>query len=88
MTAPRVHRGAGLRGLRPAPGDEVIVDGSMVPGLRRVHLFRATIVRDLPDGTLELAGWLIGREDLGELGVSAPFTLRVWRPTELVVRRA
>jgi hypothetical protein len=85
MTDP-AYRGPGIRGLVPGPGDQILVDHRHVPGLAHPHWFRATKVRELPDA-VELAGWLIGREDLGEIGISEPFSILVARPAELVVRR-
>jgi hypothetical protein len=85
MTDPE-YGGPGIRGLVPGPGDQVLLDYRHVPGLAHSHWFRATTVRELP-GSLELAGWLIARDDLGEVGISDPFVVLVNRPAELVVRR-
>jgi hypothetical protein len=85
MTDPD-YRGPGIRGLMPGPGDQVLIDHRHVPGLAHPHWFRTTKVRSLSDA-LELSGWLIAREELGEVGTSAPFTVLVTRPAELVVRR-
>lgn len=89
MTSPGGEfTGPGLRGLRPRPGDQVLLDHRTVAWLRGEHWMRVTIINDPYAEVLELAGWLLPRDDLGEVGISDPLTVRVADPAQLVVRRA
>jgi hypothetical protein len=79
--------GPGIRGLTPGPGDEVMVGRDLLPAIDHPRWFRATIVEQMPAGALRLHGWFLARPDLGEVGVSHPFSFVVHRPAQLVVRR-
>lgn len=79
--------GPGLRGLRPGPGDQVLLDARTVPWLAAEHWMRVTIVADPYAVPLELGGYLLPREDLGERGAPMVLTVRVADPARLVVCR-
>jgi hypothetical protein len=81
------YRGPGIMGLSPYVGDQVLLTSALLPGLRHPHWFRVTKLSERPDGLLELAGYPLARDDLGEVGIGEPVRLVVTRPAELIVRR-
>lgn len=80
--------GPGIRGLVPGAGDKVMVGPDVLAGVDHPRWFRVTLIEELPGGALRLGGWFLGRDDLGELPVSEPFTFVAHRPAELIVQRA
>jgi hypothetical protein len=66
------YRGPGLMGLSPYVGDQILLTEALLPGLRHPHWFRVTKLTERPDGRLELAGYPLARDDLGEVGIGEP----------------
>jgi hypothetical protein len=90
MTTPAAggeFTGPGLRGLRPGPGDQVLIDGTLLPGLRVQHWMRVLQVSDPYAAALELDGYLLPRPELGETTLSPVYRVLVDDPAALVVRR-
>lgn len=81
------YRGPGLMGLWPYVGDQVLLTSALLPGLVHPHWFRVTKLVERPDGRLELAGYPLARDDLGEIGIGEPVQVVVHHPAELIVRR-
>jgi hypothetical protein len=79
--------GPGMRGLIPGPGDAVLVDDTIVPGLPFLHWFRVLGVEESSGGRLRLTGHLLARTDRGEHGQSQPFSVTVTEPADLIVQR-
>jgi hypothetical protein len=81
------YRGPGIMGLSPYVGDQILLTDTLLPGLGHPHWFRVTKLSERPDGRLELAGYPLARDDLGEIGIGEPAQVVVAHPAELIVRR-